>query len=59
MDEELLEFVKNMRDYFESFRRDGERPDEWILQEWVIKCDRAISTAESNAQPKAAIGGLK
>lgn len=43
---ELYELVKGMRSYFHSFAKDGVRPDEWIMQEWVRKCDKAIAKAE-------------
>lgn len=43
---ELLETLKNIRSYFHSFAEDGVRPDEWIMREWVSKCDKSISKAE-------------
>lgn len=43
---ELLETIKQMRSYINSFAEDGVRPDEWIMREWVGKCDRSIFKAE-------------
>jgi hypothetical protein len=43
---ELLEFIEKMRSYFQSFVDDAVRPDEWIMQEWVRKCDAVIAKAE-------------
>lgn len=46
-DRDLLEVIKAMRSYFNSFAEDGVRPDEWIMREWVTRCDRAIAKAEA------------
>jgi hypothetical protein len=43
---ELLGLIEAMRSYFHSFAEDGVRPDEWIMREWVGKCDKAMAKAE-------------
>jgi len=48
---ELIKSIEGMRSYFHSFAEDGVRPDEWIMREWVGKCDKAIATAEGVLDP--------
>jgi hypothetical protein len=44
VESERLEFVQKMRSYFKSFVDDAVRPDEWIMKEWISKCDAVLPT---------------
>ena len=51
--ESALEFIDKMRSYFQSFVDDAVRPDEWIMREWVRKCDAILA---ANPTP-VSVGG--